>query len=85
MQTAERAVTLPVTIEQIASAIKQMSALERDELLRMVPELRHEAGQNLSGQTTSTRSYSFKKARVVLKNLNGNLSEAVVAERDEQG
>ncbi len=85
MQTIERAVTLPVTIEQIAAAIKQMNELERKELLRMVPELMGETTQKPHSHTALTEKYGFKKARVVLKNLRGSLSEAVVTERDERG
>lgn len=83
MQVNEGEVTMPVTVEQIAAAIHRMNETERNELLRLVPELA--AGEKANEPITGQRTYNFNKARQLLQDVQGNLSSTVVAERDERG
>ena len=84
MLMTDKEIAISVTIEQIATAIKQMSNSELVALLRLVPELK---GNTMSKKNSPTqaRSYNFARARTVLKHVKGNLSETVVGERDERG
>lgn len=81
MLITENEVTMPVTVEQIAAAIHRMNEDDLNALLRLVPELA--ASEKDRGSNTPT--YNFDKARELLQDVKGNLSDTIIAERDERG
>lgn len=79
MQSTGNEVTMPVTVQQIAAAIHRMSADERQELLKLAPELL--AKTNVKEPAAKSMAYNFGKARRLLKEVKGELSFEITSER----
>ena len=67
---AQAVFSLPVSVEQIAAVIKQMSAEERQRLFELVPEIQY---QLMGGRPPSTETLDAKveKLRADVKRLFG--------------
>jgi len=64
---------LPVSVEQIAAAIKQMNPTDRQRLLSLVPELRQAAMQTPPRTLDEARDTSERVRAEVMQALEGQL------------
>jgi len=64
---------LPVSVEQIAAAIRQMRSADQQRLLDMVPELRQAA--------TQVSSRTLDEARVSVERLRAEVAQALGGQR----
>jgi hypothetical protein len=82
MRANESEILMPVTVEQIAAAIHRMSKADRNELLRLVPELAASAASKRLANTIDT--FNFQKVRELLQDVKGEMSDTIQEERDER-
>jgi hypothetical protein len=62
-------IALPVSVEQVAVAIRQMKLTDRKRLMELVPELRHE--------TAETLPRTLEQARVAVEQLRAEVQKAL--------
>ena len=77
--------SIPVTLEQVAEAIRQMNALDRQRLLALITGesgLDQKANQEQLGHDYS--DYSFSKSREILKVVPGSLSDQIISDREDR-
>lgn len=70
---AESVFALPVSVEQIAVAIKQMSSIEQQHLLELVPDLRQLASQTRSRTRAQAQVTVTQLQKKVFATLNNQL------------
>jgi hypothetical protein len=66
-------VPMPVTIEQVAVVVRNMSRKDRQRLLELVPELRETPNMLLSMQSTKDQTPVEQLRREILAALDGQL------------
>ena len=64
-------VPMPVTIEQVAAVVRNMSRKERQRLLELVPELRETPNSSLSPQAAKDQALVEQLRREILTALDG--------------
>lgn len=64
-------VPMPVTIEQVAAVVRNMSRKERQRLLELVPELRETPNPSLSPQAAKDQALVEQLRREILATLDG--------------